>query len=226
MTVELYWGSGSPNAWRVLLGAEIKGIPYESRLLAFSEGDLHTPEFRAMNPRGLLPVMRDGDFVLYESLAILEYLDGKHPSRTPLFGDGLREKAVIRRMISEFDCYLSEALLVVAFGVLKGAGPSGRPISDAALEEASGTTHDELSRLEALLRRGSWLVGAGPSAADVAVYPFVRFLLRACSKGDGRARKLGFCPFAETYPDVRRWMQRIEDLPGYERTFPPHWKAG
>ena len=85
MTLEIYWGSGSPFAWRVLLAAELKRIPYESKLLEFSKGDLKTPEFLALNPRGKVPVIRDGDFVLAESMAILAYLDRKQPE-PPLFG--------------------------------------------------------------------------------------------------------------------------------------------
>src|SRR5215813_8198463 len=82
--LEIYWGSGSPFAWRVLLAAELKRIPYESRLLEFSKGDLKTPEFLALNPRGKVPVIRDGDVVLAESLAIIAYLERKHPDRALL----------------------------------------------------------------------------------------------------------------------------------------------
>jgi glutathione S-transferase len=56
MALEIFWGSGSPFSWRVLLGAEIKGLVYESRLLDFSKGHLKAPEFLQMNPRGRVPV--------------------------------------------------------------------------------------------------------------------------------------------------------------------------
>ena len=45
MALEIFWGSGSPYSWRVLLGAEIKGLSYDSRLLYFSKGNMNTPEF-------------------------------------------------------------------------------------------------------------------------------------------------------------------------------------
>ena len=50
--VEIYWISGSPMAWRVLLTAEVKGIPYEEKLLQASKGELKAPDFLA--PGGLL----------------------------------------------------------------------------------------------------------------------------------------------------------------------------
>jgi glutathione S-transferase len=68
--VEIYWVSGSPFAWRVLLTAEVEGIPYEGKLLEASKGELKTPEFLAINPLGRVPAIRNGNFMLHESLAI------------------------------------------------------------------------------------------------------------------------------------------------------------
>jgi hypothetical protein len=60
--VEIYWISGSPFAWRVLLTAEVKGVPYEGKLLEASKGELKSPEFLAINPLGRVPAIRDGNF--------------------------------------------------------------------------------------------------------------------------------------------------------------------
>src|SRR5438874_7492445 len=109
MTLEIYWGSGSPYAWRVLLAAEWKRIPYESKLLEFSKGQLRTPEFLALNPRGKVPVIRDGDVVLAESLAIIAYLDRKHPE-PPLFGRTPVETGHIWASIATFESYVREPL--------------------------------------------------------------------------------------------------------------------
>jgi hypothetical protein len=58
MALKIFWGSGSQFSWRVLLGAEIKGLEYESRLLEFSKGHMEVPEFLQMIPRGRVPVIR------------------------------------------------------------------------------------------------------------------------------------------------------------------------
>src|SRR5580704_11757058 len=99
--VEIYWISGSPFAWRVLLTAEVKGIPYEGKLLEASKGDLKTPEFLAINPLGRVLALRDGNFTLHKSLAIMVYLDRKHPN-PPLFGRPAEEAGRIFERISEF----------------------------------------------------------------------------------------------------------------------------
>ena len=70
MALEFYWGSGSPYSWRVLLALEYKGVPYESHVLQFSKQEHKSPQMLRMNPRGRVPVLRDADFVVYESLAI------------------------------------------------------------------------------------------------------------------------------------------------------------
>lgn len=104
MALEIYWGSGSGPSWRVLLALAIKNVPYESKLLSFSNREHKSPDMLAKNPRGKLPVLVDGDFVLYESLAILVYLERKHPS-PPLFGDNAEDAGRIMRVVMEHESY-------------------------------------------------------------------------------------------------------------------------
>ena len=85
MAITLYWGSGSPFSWRVLLALEHKRLPYESQLLHFDKQEHQSPPMLKLNPRGRLPVLKDGDYVVFESVAILYYLDLKYP-KTPIFG--------------------------------------------------------------------------------------------------------------------------------------------
>lgn len=71
----VYWGSGSPPCWRVLSALQEKGLKYKSQLITFDSGVLKTAPFLALNPRGLVPILVDGDVVITESLAILEWLE-------------------------------------------------------------------------------------------------------------------------------------------------------
>ena len=62
------------------------------------------------------------------------------------------------------------------------------------------------------------------SAADLAVYPFVEMLLRAAAKEVVHSMSLGLLPLAERYPALEDWRQRVTALPGYARSYPPHWR--
>src|SRR5713101_8100620 len=96
MSLTLYYGSGSPFAWRVQLALEHKALAYERKVLSFSAGDTRKPEFVALNPRHTVPTLVDGDFVLYESNAITAYLDDAYPGRgAPLFPGDAKTRATL-----------------------------------------------------------------------------------------------------------------------------------
>ena len=64
MALELWWGSGSPYSWRALLALEHKRLPYVSHLVQFSKQEHRSPQMLQMNPRGRVPVLKDGDYVV------------------------------------------------------------------------------------------------------------------------------------------------------------------
>lgn len=213
MAVTLYYGSGSPYAWRVWLALEHKGIPYEFKLLSFSEGDTRKPDFAALNPRQKVPVVVDGDFSLYESIAILEYLEERWPERPRLYSADLRERAVQRRLVLEADDYLSTAMDKVIQAIM--APPKGE---DAAsiLAEGTAALRSELERWDELLT-GDYLTGA-LSAADFTLYPRMALIPRFAK------RKPEAVPADLIGPKLQAWMQRMEALPVVQKTWPPHWK--
>jgi glutathione S-transferase len=215
--LEIYWGSGSPFAWRVLLAAELKRIPYVSRLLEFSKGDLKKPEFLALNPRGKVPVIRDGDFVLAESLAIIAYLERKYPE-TPLLGRTPEEAGHVWSAITTFESYVRDVTTPLNRWLF-GDSPRTPEIDDARAQVGR-----ELDRVEARLANNSWIVGDAVSAADVVWFPTLRTYVRAGARNAARAREVGLYPLADAYPNIARWIARVEALDGYERTFPPHWR--
>jgi glutathione S-transferase len=218
--LEVHWGSGSPFAWRVLLALEIKKIPYTSRLIEFSKQQHKAPEFLALNPRGKVPVIKDGDFTLAESLAILAYLDRKVPE-PPLFGRTPEETGRVWRSISETISYLDPpAVRIVGPLFFNKSAEKADDIRDALKP-----THDELKRMEAALSRSHWLSGEAISAADIVAHPTIESLLRAAGKDAASAFDLGLLPLERHYPAIAAWRERIHALPGYERTYPPHWRA-
>jgi glutathione S-transferase len=213
--IELYWMSGSPYAWRAMLALEVKGVPYDSRLLEWSKGELKTPAFLALNPRARVPVLRHGATVVRESLAIIAYLDRRFPD-PPLLGTTPEETARVWQATLECVHYLDTAQEHLLGPIFFGE-------ADPRWGEQREVMHRELALLEAALAGSGWLATPRLSAADIAVYPILRLLLRGAERAKPE-HDLGLRPLDAKYPNLARWMGRIEALPGYDRTFPPHWR--
>jgi len=77
--MKLYHNPMSPNVRRVRLTAAVLGIDLEEKRLDFTKGEHKNPEYLALNPNGAVPTLVDGDFVLTESRAIMQYLAAKKP---------------------------------------------------------------------------------------------------------------------------------------------------
>jgi glutathione S-transferase len=219
MAIELYWGSGSPFAWRVMLTLAVKRLSYESKLLEFSKQQHKMPSYLQLNPRGKVPTLKDGDFVVFESVAIMAYLDRKYPD-PPLFGKTPEETGLIWQTVSESEAYLVGEGNTVVRPIFFGKGLD----KAEEIRRAAQTIRQEWQSIDARLARSDWLVGGQISAADIAVFPLVQLLLRAASKEAAQPLDLGLMPLSETYPNLARWVRQIESLPGYDRTYPPHWR--
>ena len=220
MTIEVWWGSGSPYAWRVLLALEFKRLPWVSRLLQFSRQEHKSPQMLALNPRGRVPVLRDGDYVCFESLAILYYLDLKYP-QPPIFGRSPEEAGTIMRVICEYQAYIEPQLAIITDAIFYGEG-------DLAGDQVTAAMHavaNEARTIEGRLSKSEWIVGDACSAVDMVIFPGIQLLRRALEKPQAAALSSRFMPVEVNYPALGRWLARVASLPGYERTYPPHLRG-
>jgi glutathione S-transferase len=220
MTIDVYWGSGSPYSWRVLLALEYKRLAYTGHVLQFSKQEHKSPQMLALNFRGRVPVLKDGDYVVFESLAVLYYLDLKYPD-PPLFGRSPEEAGVIMRVICEYQAYTEEHVTKIATAFFL------RP-QTVRPDELASSMHvvaSEARSIEGRLAKSDWVVGESFSAADAVIFPGLQMLLRALAKPEARDLSSRFLPLDVNYPALARWIARVEALPGYERTFPPHWRT-
>lgn len=215
-----YWGSGSQYAWRAMLGLEFKGLSYESKQLQFSKGEHRTPEMLALNPRGKVPVLVEGDTVIYESIAILSYLERRNPE-VPLFGATAAHSALIWQRVSEHDSYFAGPLGRIVRPIFFGRIEANREDIAKATEELQ----PELASLEKVLGEVQWLSGETVGAADIYYWVSVQQLLRAATKPDAEPLSLGVLPLVERYPNITAWKDRFAALPRVDRTWPPHWSA-
>ncbi len=209
MAIDLYWGSGSAYCARVLLALEYKGLEYRSHQLKFDQQEHQAPQILAMNPRGQLPILRHGDYVVFESLGILYYLDRKFPD-PPLFGRTPEEAGVIMRVICEYQAYAEPSLMQLVRQLLYGLAPSAT--TEGLQEAMSAAMHrvaSEARTLERRLAQSDWVVGEKISATDLVIYPDIRLLLRALAKPAARELAARFLPVEVNYPALGRWLERV-----------------
>jgi glutathione S-transferase len=218
MALDFYHGHGSPYSWRVWLALEHKGIAYELKVLSFAAGDTTKPEFVAINPRHQVPTIVDEGFALWESTAILEYLEERFPARDAaknLFAGDAKARARIRRLVREVEAYLGVegiAPITEEHFFKEGAAPDAKRV-DAARQRV----REELDWFARELR-GPFLAGDAPSAADFVLYPYLAYVARITArKPETNLVELVPEPIAE-------WSRRIEAMPYYDKTFPPHWR--
>jgi len=212
MALALYYLSGSPYAWRVWLALEHKRIAYELKVLSYDACDFNDPTFRALNPRQRVPVIVDGWFSLYESAAIVDYLEDRQPREPRLFSSDVRERAVQRRMIREADQYFATAMEHLVEAVLFTAEGSW---SEERIQAAYTEIRKELLAWETIIA-GEYLAGS-LSAVDFTLYPQIALVQRIWDrKSDGGADL--------TNPKIDAWMQRMQALPIVQKTWPPHWR--
>ena len=151
MTYQAYWIAGSAYSWRALLGLQIKGLGYESKLLQASKGEHQTVEFLQINPRGRVPVLRDNDKTIYESIAILVYLDRKHPE-PPLFGSAAEETGLIWQRIFEIENYVCDPV----FAIVRPVYLDQTTEKMIEITEAVKTVYDEFTSIETVLAENNF----------------------------------------------------------------------
>jgi len=218
MAITCYFGSGSPFSWRVMLAMEVKGLDYKAVELHFSKGDTKSADHLARNPRAKVPVLVDDDLTIYESTAILAYLERAYPD-TPIFGRDVAETARVWQRMEEVENYFGQALTATLGLIFRGEA-KGR---EAEIQKDLSRLESELDILEGWLSEDDYLAGQSISAADLTLYPLLALLERVTPRLTADF-KVGFVPLRKKYRHIAAFMARVEALEGYQRTYPPHWR--
>jgi len=202
--MKLYGFPPSPNTWKVRAIAAHIGLPLELEFVDLSKP--RSPEYLALNPSGRTPTLVDGDFVLSESAAIMQYIADKKPNT--LWPQGVRERANIMRwqswQIQHWHKEVCEPLIMQRLvKALLNLGPPDATIVENAIE----AFNREARLLDQHLGRQPYLVGRVPTLADFAMAAPLFY-----------TKEAGF-PLAP-YGHVRDWFGRVSALPGWRETAP------
>lgn len=212
MAVTLHYMSGSPYAWRAWLALVHKRVDFALRRLSYDAGDLATPEFVALTPRRRVPVLVDDGFALFESAAIVEYVEDRWPGEPRLFPADLRQRAIVRRLVREADQYVAATMDRLTAAILFTPPERREPQRIAA---ACDRMRKELALWETAIA-GDYLAGA-LSAADFTLYPQLALIERMSMRNPGAI------PADLAGVKIGAWMQRMAALPVVQATWPPHW---
>lgn len=131
------WGrKNSSNVRKALWAAEELRLPYESIDAGGAFGVVDTPEYRAMNPNGRVPVIEDEGFVLWESNAIVRYLMASHAAYTPWYPTDLKARAIAEQWMDWTTSSFAGPFRTVFWGVLRTpAEQQDWPAIHAAIKE-------------------------------------------------------------------------------------------
>ena len=169
MKLHTYYRSSA--SYRVRIAMHLKGLVADKAYVHLSKngGEQFGPDFDALNPQHLLPVLEDDGMVLPQSLAIIEYLDETHPD-VPLLPPDARGRARVRALSQAIACDIHPLNNVGPLRYLKNEMHQEQSAIDAWYHHWVRTGFEAL---EALVRPAPYAFGSQVTLADVCLVPQV-----------------------------------------------------
>jgi glutathione S-transferase len=193
----------SPNCMKVRIGMNLKSVPFKK----IPADPLNRKEIVKLTGQPLTPAMKAGDMKLFDSHAILRWLDANAKKGPRLFSDDYETM----KRIEEWEILGRNGLrrgLRPMFGMAFGR----LPVDEAAIAAANAALHEDTAQIEEALTAGPWLLGDRISAADVMVAPMLYWATRP---DNAAARELPFFPIFQRFDlgegrdRTRDWVARL-----------------
>lgn len=198
----------SSAAYRVRIALNLKGLAYEQAPVHLRRGEQRGEAFLALNPQGMVPALADGDLVLTQSPAILEYLDEAYPDTPRLLPEGAADRARVRALAAVVACDIHpiDNLRVLQYLAKTMAQPP-----EAVSAWFNHWIAEGFAALERMLagdpRTGRFCHGDAPGLADVCLVPQVFNSAR---------HALDLTP----YPTIRRIAEACEGIDAFRAAHP------
>jgi glutathione S-transferase len=204
--MKLYGFPPSPNTWKVRAVAAHLGIPLEVEFVDLAKGASRTPDYLAINPTGRTPTLVDGNFKLWESTAIMQYLASQKPNS--LWPDNVRARTDIARWQSwQLAHWSKEGCEPLIFNrLVKKLLGLGAP-DEAAVAKGLVSFNKEAQVLDTHLANRPYLVGKELTLADLSVAAPLFYTKEA---------DLPVGPYAR----LQEWFGRVAALPCWRETAP------
>ncbi len=200
MTAQLYCFGESGNAYKAALALTLSGMDWEPVFVDFFNGATRTPEFRALNEMGEVPVLIDGDTTLTQSGVILDYISSKTGR---LGGRSAAERREVLRWMFWDNHKLSGQVGVTRFQ-MNFLPLEKRPAEVIAFYQAR--LKSAYTVLEGHLAGRRWIVGDQVSIADLSCCGYLFY-----------PEPFGFA--RNDWPHIEAWLDRIAALPGWKSPY-------
>jgi glutathione S-transferase len=205
MAIQVYGGPGSTNTERVLFTLAEKGQEARTIFVDMTRGEQKGAEHLARHPFGVVPVLEHDGFRLYESRAIMQYLDARFPD-PPLTPTDLPARARMWQWLS-----VEQSYLIAHGGTIRRNLVYGRFIGlqpdPAAVDKAIGELGRTLDVYERALAGQEYLAGDRFSLADLSIMPEL----------ESYASLPQTAPLLSSRPHVQAWFERIRRRPAWQQ---------
>jgi glutathione S-transferase len=205
MTIELYVFPPSPRAFKVMAVANHLGLDWTLKMIDFRKGDQKAPQYAALNPNMKMPTLKDGDYVLWESNAIGQYLALQKPE-SGLFPRNERARLDVTRWQFWDLAHWDPACAVFAFEYVAKPVVLGIGEPDmAAIEKGTEAFHRVAQVLDGQLKNKKYVTGDTLTLADFSLGSAMNFA------------EMAHYP-VDAYGEIKRWYATLRDLPAWQKT--------
>ena len=204
--MKLYGFPASPNTWKARALASHLKTPLEFEFVDLTKGAQFAPAYLALSPTGRTPTLVDGDFTLWDSNAILQYIAAKNAA--PLWPNDVRARAdVTRWQCWELAHWGAQACGPLTFENLVKKFVNLGPADASVVAKAMEAFNKEAKMLDAHLGKRKYLVNDTLTIADFTV---------AAPLFHAQGAGMPVAPYA----NVRGWFERVSTLPCWSETAP------
>ncbi|WP_227283994.1 glutathione S-transferase family protein [Boseongicola sp. H5] len=200
MTMKLHCFAESGNAYKAALALDLAELEWEPVFVDFFAGETRTPEFRALNPMGEVPVLVDGDITLSQSGVILDYISSKTGK---LGGTSADERREVLRWIFFDNHKVSGVAGPLRFNM--NFLPEAKRNADVNGYMAARLA-SALKVMNTVLADREWLVGNGLTIADISCAGYLFY-------------PEPFTFERADYPNIDRWLTSIAATPGWQHPY-------
>lgn len=205
MTIELYVFPPSPRSFKVMAIANHLGLDWTPRFVDLTKGDQKAPQYMALNPNMRAPTLKDGDYVLWESNAIGQYLALKRPENGLLPNDERGRLDVTRWQFWDLAHWDPAcATLIFEYLVKPYVIKAGEP-DPAAVAKGTEMFHRVAPILDGQLRSKKFATGDTLTLADFSLGAALNYA------------EMAHLPLAP-YSEIRRWHDTLRALPAWHKT--------